>query len=512
MNEIFSKKEGLDKIMKGLDSSADTVGSTMGPKGANIYIDDLYVPRIVNDGATISRHITFKDRLENAGAYVIKNVSGQQNDDVGDGTTTVVVLTQAIIHEALKRPENAMTIKESLKTAGDKILKILSKKSTKIDKGDVERVALISAENKDLAKMIAEIIDKLGEKAVINVEDSKTFGTSYEIVDGFEIPFGYMAPYAPFGKITYDNVPVLVVEGKINNPWEIDGVVNKLAEQKMRSCVIACGDIEDATLGVLGISKVKGLFDTVVVRMNPEELQNIAGATGAKMVSPNTGLTFQNITVEDLGRARKIVCDANKTLVMSDKKVALTYSKQIEEMAENEPNMYLKKKIEDRAAKVKGGVAVLKIGAPTDLDREYLKLKAEDAVKAVHAALEEGVVEGGGMTLWRIAQDITPKTIGEEILKKALIAPLKKIIENAGQDYSEVILGLGDAEKQAKEMNRGEEELLGYDARNDCYTNMLKCGIIDPSKVERCAIENAVSSASIFITTNAVITLTDEPK
>ncbi len=498
MNDIFFKKEALDKIMKGLNSSADAVGGTMGPKGGNVYIDDIYVPRIANDGALISRHISFKDRLENAGAYVIKNVSGQQNDDAGDGTTTVVVLTQAIIQEALKRPENQMAIKESLKMAGDKILKILSKKSIKIRKGDVERVAFISAENKELAKIIAEIVEKLGEKAVINVEDSKTFGTSYEIVDGFEIPFGYMAPYSSFGKITYDNIPVLVVEGKINNPWEVDGVLKNLAEQNERKCVIACGDIEDATLGVLGISKVKGMFDTVVIRMNPEELQNIAGATGAKLVSPNTGVTFQNISLEHLGKARKIICDANKTVVMADKKTALGYSKQIGEMAENEPNMYLKKKLEDRAARVRGGVAVLKIGAPTDLDREYLKLKAEDAVKAVQAALEEGIVEGGGMTLWNIAQEMSPKSVGEEILKKALIAPLKKIIENAGKEYAEII----------KKLPEGH----GYDAKNDNYTNMLESGIIDPSKVERCAVENAISAASIFITTNAVITLTDEPK
>lgn len=497
MNEIFTKKEAQEKVMKGLNASADTVGSTIGPKGANVYIDDPYVPRIVNDGATISRHISFKDRLENSGAYVIKNVSGQQNDDVGDGTTTVVVLTQSIIQEALKRPENPMVIKESLKLAGNKLLKILSKKSIKIDKKDIEKVALISAESPELAKMIASIINKLGEKAVINVEDSKTFGCSYEIVEGFEIPFGYMAPYASLGKLTYENVPVLVVEGKINNPYEVDGVLKLLAEQNIRNCVIACHDIEDATLGVLGISKIKGMFDSVVIRMSPEELQNLAGATGAKSVSPANGVTFQNITINELGKAKKIICDANKTVVLAYKESSESYAKQIDILAENEPNMYLREKLENRASRIKGGVAILKIGAPTDLDREYLKLKAEDAVKAAKAALEEGIVEGGGITLWRLAQDINPKTPGEEILKKSLTAPLRKIIENSGKDYVEVVSKINE---------------LGYDAKNDTYTDMLKSGIIDPTKVERCALENAISAASIFITTSSIITLLDEPK
>lgn len=487
-------------MLIGLDKAADAVGGTLGPKGLNVFIDSDMAPKITNDGSTIAGNIILGDKLENAGAYLIRNTSSQTNDDAGDGTTTTAVLLQALVHECLKRPENAMEIKASLKTAGEKVLSLLVKRSVKITQKDVEKVALISAEHKELALLITEIVKRLGEKAVINVEDSKTFSTDYEIVDGYEAPVGFMSPHfvneKKSGKAVYQDVPVLVSEKKLSNLQDIAPLFEEFKKQNISSCVIVCDDIDDSLLGVLVMNKNIGTFNSLVIRATGDTLRDIEGAAGATMVSSSSGVTLQNIKLEHLGKAKKIVCDANKTLFLGDGLAAKIYAHDLERRAENEPNMYVQKKMRERVAQLRGGVAVLRVGAPTDFEREYLKFKAEDAVKAVQAALAEGVVEGGGLVLWRIAQEMKPKTVGEEILKKALTAPFRKILENAGKDYAEVVSAMPEG--------------MGYDAKNDTYVPMIKSGLIDPAKVERCALENAVSAASTFITTFAVITAIPE--
>lgn len=498
---ISFNKEGIEKAMKGLDIAADAVSGTIGPKGKNVFLDDPMTPKITNDGATIANKVILEDAEENAGAYIIRNVSSQQNDDCGDGTTTVSVLTQAIIHECLKRPENSMQVRQSLKEAGDKILKILSKKSLPLKKEDIEQVALISAEDKQLAKLITEIINKLGEKAVINVEDSKTFETDYEIVDGYEHHAGFMSPSfindKKSSKAIYENVPVLITEKKISNIQDVSVFQKLLQEHGDNSCVIVCDEIEDSMLGMYVMNKNMGLFNALLIRAQGVVIRDIAGVVGATPVSDGTGVTFKDLAYEHLGFVKKIVADANKTIFLGDGKSAKDWANKLESQANSEPNMYIAKSMKQRVAKLRGGIAVLRIGSPTDQERGYLKDKAEDAVKATIAALEEGIVEGGGMTLWRIAQDIKPKTIGEDILKIAMTAPLRKIIENAGKDYTEVIVN----------MPKG----FGYDAKWDTYGDMIKMGIIDPAKVERCALENAVSAASTFISTFCFITDIKEP-
>ena len=496
MKKIKTGKAAIEKMLVGIDKVADAVTSTMGPKGRNVYIMDEMIPKITNDGVTIANKIVLADQEEDAGAYIIRNVSSQQNEDVGDGTTSVTLLTQTIIHEALKRPENPMVLKESLKLAGDKLLKILAKKSIKIEKDDIKKVALISAENEELAKLITEIIGKLGNDAVINVEDSKTFATDYEIVDGYEAQAGFMSPYfitdKKTGKAVYEDVSVLVVEKKISNLQDIGVIFDQMQKAQISKCVIVCEDIEDSILGLLVFNKMKGVFNSLVIRATAETLRDVAGATGATAISNNTGITFQTVKLEHLGNAKKVVCDAGKTLFIGDGIASKAYAEELESRAENETNMYVQKKIKDRVARLRGGIASLRIGAPTDLEREYLKMKAEDAVKATQAAIAEGVVEGGGMALWRIAQELNPKTPGEEILRKSLTAPLKKIIENSGKEYAEII-------SQFKEGD-------GYDAKNDKILKVIEAGIIDPAKVVRCGLENAISSASTVITTTAIIT------
>lgn len=498
--DILLEKEAFGKMMRGLNLAADVVGGTIGPNGRNVYLDDPIQPEIINDGATIASRLVLEDKQEDAGAYVIRNVSSQQNDDVGDGTTTVSVLTQSIIEESMKRPENAMQVSRSLREAGQKLLKVLSKKSVKIEPKDLEKVALISAEEPELARLITEIINKLGEKAVVNVEDSKTFATDYEIVDGYEAPVGFMSPHfadKKTGKAVYEDIPVLVSDKKISSLADISSLFETLNKESITNLVIVCDDIDDSMLGLLVANKVMGRFNALVIRATGDTLRDIEGATGATAVSSSTGITFQNIKLEHLGKAKKVICDANKTLFLGSGVSAKLYAEELEKSSESEPNMYLQKRIKERVAKLRGGIASLRIGAATDFERGYRKRKAEDAIKAVQAALAEGVVEGGGMTLWRMAQEMNPKTIGEEILKKALTSPLRKIIENCGKDYTEVIMGMGNG---------------GYDAKEDRYVDMVESGIIDPSKVTRCALENAVSASATFITTFATITETKNDK
>jgi chaperonin GroEL len=460
---------------------------------------DLMLPKITNDGVKIANKISLKDQEEDAGAYIIRNVSSQQNDDVGDGTTTVTVLTQAIIHEALKRPESPMLIRKSLQEAAEGVLKKLAKLSIKTKKSDIEKIALISSEDKKIARLIVEIIDKLGEEAVINVEDSKTFSTEYELVDGYEAHVGFMSEHFAnnkSGKAVFEDIPVIVADSKISGLAEIVPLSKMLQENNIGKCVIVCSDIDDQMLGLFILNNQQGTLKSVLIRATDWLLHDIEGVTGARAISKTNSITYQNFKKEHLGYAKKVVSNANTTLFVTDGVSSKKYAKFLEMQADNEPNQYTREMIQKRINKLKGKLAVLKIGAATDTDRDYLKDKAEDSVKAVQAALAEGYVEGGGMTLWRLAQDIKPKTIGEEILKEAMTVPFRKIVENAAKNYTDTVLN----------MPKG----LGYNAWSDKYENLIESGVIDPTKVERLALENAVNTASTFITTSTLITDLDE--
>ncbi len=513
--KVIFKKEAQPKMICGMDTAANAVCASMGPHGLNVLIDDQTFPKIINEGGTIAFNIVLDDRLENAGANLIRNTTAQTTDDAGDGRSTTAALIQSIAHACIDRHENPMQIRESLNKAGVKILKKLVQKSKKISKKDAEKVALISSEDTEVAKLIGEIINKLGEKAVINVEDSKTFATEYEITDGYEAHVGFMSPRFITDKKTakaiYKDIPILCTEKKITNIADIGTIFNSFAfetnkegkilagpdgkpvpsKNPITSCVIVCDDIDDSMLGMLVQNFEMKTFNALVIRATSLLLEDIAGYTGATIISNSTGVNFQNFKREYLGFAQKIVSDANKTLFIGNGISHKQYAKELRAKADGEPNMYTKENIEKRVAKISGGIAVLKIGAPTDYEREYKKPKAEDAVRAVKGALEEGVIEGGGMTLWRISQEMKPKTIGEEILKKALISPLQWIIKNAGLDYSEIVMNLPEGK--------------GFNVKTNRYEDLIESGIIDPVKVERCALENAISSVGIFITTNAVI-------
>lgn len=485
-------REAMDAMLRGLNVAAEAVAGTIGPKGRNVFITDTYTTRIINDGVSIANKVILKDPEEDAGAYVIRNVCSEQVERVGDGTTTTAILTQAIIKECLARPENPMEVRSSLNNAVQGVFEALRARSKAITKDDVERVALISAEDPKLAKIISQIVSKLGEKAVINVEDSKTLETEYEVVDGYEAPVGFLSPHfadPKTGKATLTDVPVLVTDRKISNITDIKPLFDLFAKNQIGSCVIVVDDIEDAMLGMFVANKAMGRFNALIIKAHGETLRDIEGAVGATMVSAQSGITFQSITLDHLGHAVKVVADQHKTLFLGDGVAAKDYASVLEAELEHESNIYLKKKLEERIAQLRGGIAVLRVAANTDFEREYLKLKAEDAIKAVGAALEEGIVEGGGFALWDIAQEIDTTTIGGAVLKKALIAPAKRIIENGGEEYAEAIANA--SERRAK---------------------LSSLGVSDPTKVERLAVANAVSAAGTFITSFCLITDIHEPK
>lgn len=494
--EISFNKTAFEKLMVGFDACANAVTGTLGPKGKNVMIDDSMLPHITNDGHTIANSISFPDAYENLGAWVVKNTSAQTNDDAGDGTTTTAVLLQEIVHESLKRPENPMLIKNSLQEACGKIVEKIKEQSTPIGIEDIKKVALISSESEEIATIVSDVITKVGSKGVVVVEESKTFETTSEVLEGYEAKVGFTSPYFANddtgAKAVYENVGVLVAQKKINTILDIKPLFDQLNEAKVAQLVIVCEDIDPQILGLLVMNKIQGKFNALVIKATGTVLEDIAATVGASIVSDSTGLTFDKINInEHLGMADKIVCSEKKTLFIAETKEGKEHAERLKALADNNTNIYEQEAIKKRVAQLTGGIAVIRIGAATDLDRVYKKHKTDDTVAAVKSALEEGIVEGGGMCLWRIAQDMNPETIGEEILKKALTKPLRIICENAGKEYTEVVSNMPEG--------------LGYDAKNDCYKNMIEYEIIDPTKVERVALENSVSNASLFITSHACI-------
>ena len=492
----------LSKMLVGLDIACDAAGATLGPKGRNVFIDDAMVPKITNDGHTIVSKIILNDKLENMGAKIVQSSCARTVDEAGDGTTTTAVLLQAIMKECMKRPENPMVIRKSLLEALPKVLAEIKKHSKKIDKKDIKKIALISSEDEVLADAISEIINKVGADSVITIEDSLDNTTSYSTTDGYELYSGFFDPrfINKEGKAqcVMENVAVVVCEKKISAMVDLMAILNQAQAAGISECVFIVEDIDNAVLGQLIVNKVMGRFSSVVIRAVGDSLKDVEACVGATRISDSTGVSFQTFSAKHFGRCKKVVANHQKTLfIPEDNKKSRAYSNMLREKAAEERNQFVRDRIIRRASQMTGGVAVLKIGSP-DFNREYLKDKADDAVKASKSALEEGIVEGGGMCLYRIGQALKPTTVGLEVIKKALSAPLRKILENAGEDYAEIV----------KNMPEG----MGYDAKEGKYKNLIESGIIDPAKVERVSVENALSNVANLITSHASIYDYVEPK
>jgi chaperonin GroEL len=489
------KKEAFDRIMEGFDATADAVIQTLGPCGRNVLIDDPMQVNITNDGATIANHITFTDNLKNVGAKLVKNSSAKTNEEAGDGTTTTAVLLKSIVHEALESPVNPVFIRRELQEACKDVVAQIKEQSTKITLNDIDKVALISSESEELSSLVTTVIRNVGEKGMIVVEESKSFETGFDIQDGYEISSGFVNPYfvTENGKAVLENSAVLCTAKKISTIKDIEPLFNIFTEKGISQITIVCQDIDDAIIGVFLANKMQGKLSSIVIKTNNlDDIEDVAAATGATVISDVGGVGLEKLQFEHLGLAKKVICSEKKTLFISKTKQGEEWSKRLQDLADNEENEYRKEKILKRIAKLTGGIAIIKVGGMTDAERSYRKDKVDDCVGAVRSALEEGIVEGGGMTLWRIADKMKPKNTGEEILKRSLCKPLEIICQNAGKNYTDIVVN----------MPKGK----GYDAKNDKYVDMIEAGIVDPAKCERCSLENAVGNAGSFITIHCSIT------
>lgn len=500
---VHSKQFALEEMRKGIDTVAEAVGNTIGPCGTNVFLDDPTSPKFTNDGASIAHVIQLEDRLQNAGAWVARNACAQTNDDAGDGTTTTVVVLKAVIDECLARPENKTQVMHSLLAAKDKAQALLKKQVHPITQKEAINVARISAENEELAQLVTEVVGKVGAKAVITIEDRKDgFESDYKIVQGYEAHVGFMSPYfrndPNKARAVYEDIPILCTAKKLGTVQDLK-FFEQLAANNINELVIVAEEIEPSILGIFVATKLSGKMNLLVIKAQGPLLEDIANATGSSLIGDDTGLTFENFDVnKHLGKAQRVVCEEKKTVFVSNAQSAKLHAERLEAWAADNPNQLEQKKLRERAAKLRGGVAVIRIGAHTDAERNYLKDKAEDTVHSVQSALEEGVVVGGGMALYNIAASLRGTSVGEEILKRALSAPLRQIVCNAGRDYAEVIRGLPVGH--------------GYNAKNGKYEDLLKAGILDPLKVERCILENAITTAAHFITTHSAIVDYVEPK
>ena len=519
-------EEAMRAVMSGVDQLANVVRITLGPKGRYVVLDKKFgSPTITNDGVTIAKEIELKDPFENMGAQLVKEVASKTNDDAGDGTTTATLLAQSLVNEGLKNVTagaNPMTIRRGLDKAAKTAIAALKESATPVSGHEaIAQVASISADSQEVGKLIADIIDMVGRDGVITVEESQTLGMDKEVVEGMQFDQGYVSPYMMTDtsrqEAVLENPLILVTDKKIGSAQDIVPVLEKIAQLGKKEVVIIAEDVEGEALTTLVLNKLRGVFTALAVKApgfgdrRKEMLADIAVLTGAEVVSEDTGLTWENVTVEMLGKARKVVADKDKTTIIGGEGTALKIKARIEairQQIEKTDSDFDREKLEERLAKLSGGIGVIKVGAATEVELKEKKHRIEDAVSATKAALEEGIVSGGGVALIDVIRcldtikDIEPEeAVGVSILRKALEMPIRQIAINAGKDGSVII-----------EEIRRKEKGVGYDAAKDRYVDMVKSGIIDPLKVTRSALQNAVSVASMILTTEAVVTDIPEKK
>lgn len=530
--QIIFGDEARTKLKQGIDQVADAVRVTIGPKGRNVILDKGYgTPTITNDGVSIAKDISLKDKVANMGAEIIKDVASKTNDIAGDGTTTAVVLTQAIIGEGFKKTTlgvNAMGVRLGIEAAAREVVVALRQAAKPIkNKEEIKQVATISAESAEFGEIIADAIDKVGKDGVVTVEESQSFGVESELVEGMQFDKGYVSPYmitdAERMEAQYQDPLILITDKKISSIKEILPLLEKLAQSGKKDLVIIAEDVDGEALPTLVLNKIRGTFNTLAIKApgygdkRKELLEDIAILTGGQVITETLGLKLENTEPKMLGRARRIVASKDATTIIggAGKKAEIENRVgQIKHQLENTESSYDKEKLRERLGKLSGGVAVIKVGASTEAEMKYKKLKIEDAVEATKAAIEEGIVSGGGTALVRAGVKVAAKPlkptsadiadefqVGVRILLRALEAPLRQIAINAGKDDGEVIV---DRVKSGK----GNE---GYDAAADAIVpDMFAAGIIDPVKVTRTGIERAASAAAILLTTEVAVT--DEPK
>ncbi|EJP6472218.1 chaperonin GroEL [Clostridium botulinum] len=505
-------------MQAGVDKLADTVKVTLGPKGRNVVLDKKFgSPLITNDGVTIAREIELEDAYENMGAQLVKEVATKTNDVAGDGTTTATLLAQAIIREGLKNVTagaNPIQIRTGIRKAVEKAveeIKVISKPVN--GKEDIARVAAISAASEEVGKLIADAMEKVGNDGVITVEESKSMGTELEVVEGMQFDRGYVSAYMVTDtekmEAVLDDAYILITDKKVSNIQEILPVLEQIVQQGKKLLIIS-EDIEGEALSTLVLNKLRGTFTCVGVKApgfgdrRKEMLQDIAILTGGEVISEELGRDLKDVTIDMLGRADSVkVTKENTTIVngKGDKKSIEERVSQIKVQIEDTTSEFDKEKLQERLAKLAGGVAVIRVGAATETELKEEKLRIEDALAATKAAVEEGIVPGGGTAyidiipkMADLTSDVMDVKLGINIIRKALEEPVKQIANNAGAEGAVII-----------EKVKASEVGVGYDALNNKYVDMLNIGIVDPTKVTRSALQNAASVASTFLTTEAAV-------
>ncbi|HUD02919.1 MAG TPA: chaperonin GroEL [Candidatus Paceibacterota bacterium] len=528
--QILFDERARRALKSGIDKAANTVKVTLGPRGRNVVIERSYgAPSITNDGVTIAKEITLKDKFENMGAEIVKEVATKTNDIAGDGTTTSVVLLQAIVEEGMKHTEmglSAMGVRSGIeKATAEAVLALKSlAKPIKTDE-EVRQVATISAESAEIGTIIADTIKEVGKDGVVTVEESQSLGIDKELVEGLKFERGYVSAYmvtdAARMEAIHKEALILITDKKISSIQEILPVLEKVANSGKKELVIIADDIDGDALTTLVLNKLRGTFNVLAVKApgygdkKKEMLGDIAATTGGMVISDDVGITFEKAELSMLGHASKVIATKDSTVIVGGKGAKKDIEKRITEIRaqiKTTDSKFDKEKLEERLAKLQGGVAVIRVGAATETEMKYLKLKIEDAVNATKAAIEEGIVAGGGTALVKASQKIAEtfaknkagvplaEQVGYEIIVKALEMPLRQIAHNAGVDAGVVVEKVRDAKGNA-----------GYDAvKNEVIADMLLAGIVDPVKVTRTGLERAASAAAMLLTTEAAIA--EEPK
>jgi len=521
---VFSE-DARRRLKEGMDVVANAVSATLGPKGRNVAVDRKFgSPTITHDGVSVAKEIELEDPFANMGAQLLKEAAQKTNDIAGDGTTTSTVLAHAIVTEGLKALAagyNPMLLKRGIETATDEIVKSLKKMATKIDtKEEIASVATNSAADEEIGGLIADVMDKVGKDGVITVEESKSMQFEQEFVEGMQFDRGYISAYFITNTESMEAVItepyILINEKKISAAQDIVPILEKMVQIGKRDLVIIAEDIDGEALATLVLNKLRGMLNVLAVKApgfgdrRKAMLQDIAILTGGTVIAEETGRKLETATLQDLGRADKVVADKENTTVIGGKGKKSAVDGRVNEIRaeiEKSTSDYDKEKLQERMAKLSGGVAIIRVGAATETEMKEKKHRVEDALSAARAAVEEGIVPGGEISLINASDNLDKvkggseeEQVGISIVKKALEAPIRKLSANAGQDGSVIIDGVRRKAKELKNKN------IGYNVLTGELTDMIKDGVIDPVKVVRGALENAASIASMILTTEVLIT------
>lgn len=520
--EIKFSEDARAKMLAGVDKLADTVKSTIGPKGRNVVLEQSYgTPTITNDGVTIAKAIELEDHFENMGAKLVAEVASKTNDIAGDGTTTATVLTQSIVNEGMKNVTagaNPVGIRRGIELATKAAVDALHKMSHKVEsKSDIAQIASISSANEEVGKLIADAMEKVGNDGVITIEESKGIDTSLDVVEGMQFDRGYLSQYMVTDndkmEADLENPYILVTDKKISNIQEVLPLLQSIVEQG-RPLLIIADDVDGEALPTLVLNKIRGTFNVVAVKApgfgdrRKEMLQDIAVLTGATVITDDLGLQLKDTTLDQLGTAGRVTVTKENTTIVEgagDKAQIAERVEQLKKQIAETTSEFDKEKLQERLAKLAGGVAVIKVGAATETELKERKYRIEDALNATRAAVEEGFVPGGGTALIDVIDDVAALSeagdvqTGINIVKRALEEPVRQIAINAGKEGSVIV-------EKLKEQKAG----IGYNAATDEWVDMIEAGIVDPTKVTRSALQNAASVSALLLTTEAVVA--DKPE